>query len=1006
MLRNILATVCLAVGGTSVISQEPVDYQRDIAPLFQQHCLACHSADDQQSGLRLDLRSSMLRGGDHGLPSLVPGQPDNSFLLAVVSAAGTVAETATGQPASGSAQRDAPRMPPEGPPLSSDQIDRLRRWIAAGAPWPGQMEATAADVESQLWSLQPVRTKQTVDIHSLSSTIDRLVEEKLAAAGLTPSPPADAITQLRRVSLVLTGLPPTPEELEEFLTQAGLNMSSATSAPLPADQQRVKVAYESAVERLLSSPRYGERWAQHWLDIIRWGETVGFETNAERTNAWPYRDWVIAALNDDLPYDQFLFAQIAGDTVGQDAALGFLVAGPANLPGQIGRDEEAMRQARQDELDEVISTVSQAALGLTVGCARCHNHKFDPILQRDYYAMQAMFAGMRYGQRRWRGEQNDRWTEQLPTALQHMDAQLAHCETLRKKHHLQPPLETLVTVDFEPRLARGVRMEIAATGSGGPASLYEFEVWSAANNTNPTPTGETFQDATEGDIGAATASGKAKRHNVALASAGASAAASSFALANQSRHFDNLIDGSNDQRQAFPWEASSPGPAWIEVLFAQPAWIDRIVWDRGSTQPADFTIQVLYADDPLNASRAIVARSDERWLREDDTRAAEHVRLRGLTAPEVASVVDANARLRSARAELARLSAGPQVFAAVSIEQPEATWLLSRGDPMQRRDAVEPAIPRVLGDLGLTSDSSDVQRRTALAQHLTDPAHPLTARVIVNRVWQHHFGTGLVDTPSDFGAMGSSPTHPELLDQLSASLITSRWSLKQLHRQIVLSETFRQSNQPRDDALAIDADTRWLWRYPPRRMEAEAIRDSILLCGGNLNLHMGGPGFNLFRQRGGLADYDPLETFDEHGARRMIYAHKVRMQSVDVFGPFDCPDAGQMQPKRTRSITPTQSLGLFNSPFVWEQAQRLATRVKQVAASDADENTEAADKGTSRVATEDAVSRQIQTLFGIAYSRPASQTEIAGLHPLVATEEGLEQLCRVVLNSSEFLTIP
>jgi hypothetical protein len=371
--------------------------------------------------------------------------------------------------------------------------------------------------------------------------------------------------------------------------------------------------------------------------------------------------------------------------------------------------------------------------------------------------------------------------------------------------------------------------------------------------------------------------------------------------------------------------------------------------------------------------------------REDDTRKAEHVNLRGLSSDNIVSIVAKNAEVRTAQKELARLSAGPRVFAASFNESAGRTWILRRGDPMQRGDLVAPAIPKILGDLGLSIDEPERTRRLALAAHLTSPDHPLTARVVVNRVWQHHFGQGLVDTPSDFGQMGSRPVHPKLLDWLAADFVAAGWSLKQLHRKIALSQTFRQSSRPRADALKIDADSRLLWRFPPRRLEAEAIRDAILQVSGKLNPMMGGPGFNLFRQRGGLSGYTAIETFDPSGWRRMIYAHKIRMQSVDIFGAFDCPDAGQMKPKRTRSITPTQSLSLFNSPFVMQQARFFADRIQ------------------SEVG--DRIDDQLDRAFKIAFSRSPSDRERKKMNHLVATE-GLPQLCRVLINTSEFIYIP
>lgn len=925
LFRSCLAIICNVTLLALALSAESVDFAREVQPIFQSRCIECHGPDDQNSGLRLDRRSSMLRGGDLGEPTIVPGKPSESFLLTVIRGD----------------QDQEHRMPPEGELLSSHQTETLHRWILEGAPWPGQMDATADDIDSDLWSLQPIQTIGSEN-DSLASVIDDHIKLKLKASGLSMSPPVEAVTLLRRVSLVLTGLPPTPEEHAAYVN----------------DPDGADAAYEKAVDRLLTSPRYGERWAQHWLDVIRWAETVGFETNAERASAWPYRDWVIDSLNQDKPYDRFLFEQLAGDTTDQDAALGFLVAGPANLPGQIGRDEEAMRQARQDELDEVVRTVSEAMFGLTVGCARCHNHKFDPILQSDYYAMQAIFAGLTYGDRRLRGELNDQWTKRIPEARKQLENQSSESQSLRERLKLKPPLENLQTDEFAPVTALAIRMEIAATSDGKAPSLYEFEAWTHADD------------------------GDASSHNVALASRGATASASSYELANQTRHYDNLIDGSSDRRQAFPWVARETGPAWIQIDFAKPALIDRVVWDRGSSMPAEYVIKVL---ENGSGQWRVVADASERWLREDDTRKANDIHLSDLSGDEIELIVKTNAKLRAARAELNRLSAGPKVFAANFSSSPESTWMLHRGDPMNRRDVVVPAIPRILGDLELSDDEPEPNRRVAFAKHLTRPDHPLTSRVIVNRVWQHHFGEGLVDSPSDFGKMGSKPTHPELLDQLASGFVRGGWSLKNLHRQIVTSQTFRQSNRPRDDALMIDADSRLLWRYPARRLEAEAIRDSVLQTSGKLNLQMGGAGFNLFKQRGGLADYVALETFDEKGWRRMVYAHKIRMQSVDIFGAFDCPDAGQMNPKRTRSITPTQSLSMFNSPFVLQQAGFFADRVRGEAG--------------------DNVSDQVRQAFMFVLSRPPSDAELVRMEQLVE-RDGLVSLCRVLFNASEFLYIP
>jgi hypothetical protein len=370
-------------------------------------------------------------------------------------------------------------------------------------------------------------------------------------------------------------------------------------------------------------------------------------------------------------------------------------------------------------------------------------------------------------------------------------------------------------------------------------------------------------------------------------------------------------------------------------------------------------------------------------LHVEDRRPVGDITIDGIAPEQVEHLASLVAGIRDGKAEQGRLEAGPQVFAG-GFGTPEPTYLLRRGDPMQRQEEVEPNTPGVLGSLELSTEADDVRRREALARHLTSPDHPLTARVMVNRIWQHHFGTGLVSSPSDFGRMGEPPSHPELLDWLASEFIQGGWSVKHLHRIILASSAFRQESTPRDEALAIDADARLLWRFPPRRLEGEAIRDAILLASGSLNRDMSGPGFDFFNQRGGLSDYIPVDHDDPSGWRRMIYAIKIRMQAVDVFGPFDCPDAGQMTPKRTQSITPIQALSLWNSTFVMRQAGLLADRVRDEAGSD--------------------LSAQIDRAVWLALSRPPTEVEAERLLAL-GREHGLDQVCRVLLNTNAFLLI-
>lgn len=909
--QPIVQSIALAVFfvATSMTSMTSIAAEvQDVLPLLQRFCVDCHG----NQGDEVDLRFAQIAASQ--------------------SSKATAAWHAIGR------RIAAGEMPPEdAAQLSLEQRQRVLNWITETHGDPESVSPT------DHWALSsPVRPavpKINAPPHS-QNPIDAFVWERLRHAGLKPSPAADRRTLLRRVTFDLTGLPPTLEQVREFIH----------------DPDSLPVAYRRAVDRLLDSPHYGERWTQHWLDVIRWAESVGFETNAERQDAWHYRDWLIRSFNDDIPYDQFVRAQIIGDRTGDDAALGFLVAGPANLPGQIGRDEEAMRQARQDELDEVIRTVSQSLFGLTIGCARCHDHKFDPISQRDYYSMQAIFAGLRYGYRRLRGPINDAWTMQIPAAEQRLATLKKELESRRKAHRLRPPLanvqnETLAAVEV-----RSVRMEITATNGRSP-SLYEFEVW-----TEP--------------------GGQAASRNVALASAGATPSASSFALANQTRHFDNLIDGSIDRRQAFPWVAANNGPAWIQIDFPKSVTIDRLTWHSGSSVPIDYQIKVRNGD---TDQWSVVAHTRDRLPRADDPRDPDAVTLESVPADAVAEIFDVVGKIRKQQAELNRLRAGPQTYAASFSDAPADTRRLRRGDPMQPAEPVDPVVPAVLrNERSSNAPNDEFQRRQRLAEHLTQPDHPLTARVMVNRIWQHHFGTGIVETSSDFGRMGAEPSHPKLLDWLALELVDNQWSMKHLHRLIVTSTTYMQSSEPRREAFAVDADCRLLWRYPPRRLDAEAIRDSILLISGKLNRQMYGRGFDFFNRRGGLSDYTPKETFDADGWRRMIYAHKIRMQAVDVFGSFDCPDAGQMTPRRNRSITPIQSLGLFNSPFVVRQAEFFAQRLQSRSSGDLD--------------------AAVELAFEMALSRPPTREEASALISL-AREAGLGQVCRVIFNTSEFVYV-
>ena len=735
-----------------------VEFERHIARTISVNCLSCHNPTELSGGLDLTTSESARAGGDSG-PALVPGDPQRSNLLSRI--------------------RDG-EMPPEGKgePLSTEQVALLEGWIRRGAPWPvgralNQYEfSTETRAGLDWWSLRPVERPDVPQVDGpVQTPIDAFVLRGLAAEGLQLSPEADRVTLIRRLTFDLLGLPPTPEEVDAF--------ASDTQGD----------AYQRLVERLLDSKHYGERWGRHWLDLARYADTSGYESNILRPTAWHYRDYVIGSFNNDLPYDRFIIEQIAGDAVGVRNATGFLVCAAFDNVTFRTRNEMQRMQVRQDELHEFVNTTTQTFLGLTVACSRCHDHKFDPIRQRDYYALQAVFAGCR-----------------------HPERSITH---------------------------------------------YPFR-------------DEMKQERTE--------------------------------------------------------EESRKMIAELE--------------EEANTLPP---------------------------------------------APQSERRMEVRSQLLALKAKLNGENLNDLPYAVFLDEPHEPTYRLQRGEVGQRKEVVPPATIESLGrHLELDDDTSEQERRLALAKWIAAAENPLTARVMVNRIWQLHFGVGLVDTPSNFGAQGSRPSHPELLDWLASEFIASGWSIKQMHRLVVNSNVFRQASAPNKAAQDIDGGNRLLWRFTSRRLEAEAIRDSILHVSGKLNPQMGGAGYESLNKRA-YRSYTPNEDFGPNEWRRMVYEFRVRIETDPTFGVMDCPDGGQLCPQRNRSTTPIQALNLFNSKFVIDQSQYFANRVESEAGSK--------------------LEQQVQRAFRLAYGRLPSQEQAADCVAFVG-EHGLATLCRAILNSNEFLFLP
>lgn len=949
-LLALLAAPWIANGAGSpgVCAEETVDFERQVAPLLASRCLDCHGEHDPRGSLSLTHEEALRRGSDSG-PLISADQPDMSLLLVRL--------------------RDREMPPPEsGRSLQYAEIELLARWVRQGAPWPTGRRLSAFEFTTDRragydwWSLEPVMRPEvpvlTEGAISLRTPVDAFIASRWSAEGLRPAPVADRTTLLRRLKFDLCGLPPTPDEVVDFC---------ADDSPH---------AYEQLVDRLLASPAYGERWARHWLDVVRFAETNGFEMNQPRPNAWPYRDYVIRAWNEDRPYDQFIREQLVGDQLGADEATGFLVGGAWD---QVKSPDPLLTaQQRLEEINDMINTTGGAFLGLSLGCAKCHEHKFDPIAQYEFYGLAAIFSGVVHGERPWpraadpsRRERLAEVDEQLAATRWEQDLHEPLADPLfsggsaaaGEKAGSLPPWRPAVqprrNVDrFQPIVARWVRFKITATNSGEPC-LDELEVYSP----------------------------EAPRENLALASTGAVASASGVFAGGQLpiHQLAHLNDGQYGNSRS--WISAEMGAGWVTIELPAARVIDRVVWGRDR--------QGEYRDRLATSYQIEVAAAADTW----QTVASSHDRQQpgGVreppSAPSVPDAEDPDATLRKrlatrvAALERRResLSAEPAVYAG-QFQASVITHRLHRGEPLDPREEVSPGVPRAVPPaVTLSPTATEAQRRRALADWIASPENPLTARVMVNRLWHYHFGRGLVPTPSDFGWHGGHPSHPELLDWLASELVASGWSLKHIQRQIVTSHIYRLSSQVDTESLRRDSSNRYLARFSPQRLEAEALRDAVLATSGRLDLRMGGPGYDVFEPNDNYVRvYAPKSQFGPGEWRRMVYQFKPRMRQDATFGLFDCPDGGQMVPRRTSSTTALQAINLLNSPFVLEQSRCFAARVS-------------AEAGPEPTA-------QVDRAFALAFGRAPHPDELSAACGLLA-DHGLPAFCRALFNANEFLYV-
>jgi hypothetical protein len=985
-----VAVLFVAIGS---LAAADVTFEKDVRPILERNCLGCHNDNESKGGLSLSTLASALKGGDSG-PAFASGQPDASELFAQVSGS-------------------EPAMPKDRPPLTAAELAVLREWIAAGAKWPDGAKLRDRRFDpSQWWSFQPLGRPPVPEIPatlgvSSDHPIDRFILSRLAEKSLTPSPEADRRILIRRLSYDLLGLPPSPEEVVAFVADADPR------------------AYEKLVDRMLQSPWYGERWARHWLDVVHFGETHGYDKDKTREHAWPYRDYVIRAMNEDRPYARFIQEQIAGDVLFPEdrnglEGPGFISAGPWDFIGHAEVPEEKTdgKIARHLDRDDMITNTIQTFTSLTVQCAQCHDHKFDPITQEDYYSLQAVFAALDRTERRYDAD---------PAVAQQRREFAGRRAMLVSR---QGEIEQRVVQKAGPRLKelndQIAAMEKAPAGQhplaaqfgwhSGISSQQDSAKWVQVVLAQPTSVATVVLNPCRDDFNnIGDGFGFPARYRVEVSS---------------DPKFEQDIRLVSDQTAV---DAPNPKLQPQQVAVGgDPIRVVRVTAIHLAPRLNDFIfslaeLQILDAEGKSLAGGAEVQSLDSieaapRWRRTNlidgyypgiadsgsnlATLKEERDRLResALAAEDKATLAAIQKDLASVDVQLAALPAqlltyvgaihtGQGNFRGTGPDggKPRSIRLLNRGNVQSPGPEVEAGAISFFSNLRPrfteADEQSDGGRRAALSRWITDPQHPLTWRSAVNRVWHYHFGRGLVETPNDFGRNGGLPSHPELLDWLAVEFRDGGGSLKSLHRLIVTSRTYRQvSTSDPQNALA-DSENRFLWRMNRRRLDAEAVRDSVLAISGKLDLTMYGPSFKDFviekPEHSPHYEYHLFDPNDARGHRRSVYRFIVRSQPQPFMTTLDCADPSMQVDRRNESLSPLQALALLNNDLMLAMSEHFAARLAAEAQS---------------------LNGQIDRGFRLAVGReptPEQRDLLVGY----AREHGLRNACRVLFNLNEFMFV-
>lgn len=893
----------------------------------------------------------------------------------------------------------------------SQNLKRALIWLSCVATFTVALSAEER-AGRDWWSLQPLKVQEAPSL--ASNAVDAFILERLKKENLRPSTKASPRVQIRRLYFDLIGIPPTPAQVSAF------------------EKNPTDAAYRAIVDELLASVHYGERWGRHWLDVARFGESDGFERNTPRNNLWPFRDWVIKALNADMPYDEFVRMQIIGDLIkpGSEgkSAVAFLAAGLHNTV--VGGSEFMKKTARQDELEEIAGAVGQTFVGLTTNCARCHDHKYDPISQKEYYQLTSALGGVYHGEQQVKETVDAEKLAEREKALKQAEEKIAAIEKVARDKVLA---------------ARKSAPDASRPKAPKPYASWEFEgnlrdstgklhgeAVGAAHVENGSlvlngrdayvKTVSLDQDISEKTLEAWAVLQNLNQRGGALISL----------QTLNGNGFDAIVFGERTPRA---WMAGSDGfrrskvsggpveseadkkPVHVAIVYGRDGTITRyrngVPYDRayktGFAKYGKGSSHVIFGlrhgtgagSGRMLAGRILRAQLYDRALSPAAVAASAGVESDFVSEEELVAVLDKGqsaerltliARAGTLREEVNRhkSSGKRKIYTVAARGNPGVTRILNRGHALQPREAVSPgAIAAVVGpvaDFGLHENAPDAERRKKLAEWITHPQNPLFTRVIVNRLWHHHFGTGLVATPNDLGFNGGEPSHPGLLDWLAAELKRNGYRLKHMHRVMVTSSAYRQSSAPSAQGMASDADNRLLWRKSPVRLDAESLRDSMLLVSGKLNRQMGGPGFRdvSIKPLDGTTYYTPFDKEDSALNRRTVYRFSPRGRRSAILDAFDCPDPSTAAPRRSVTTTPLQALALLNNAFVLRMSEGFAARLVREAGQD--------------------ITGQVNLAYALAYGRkPDAEEKKLGVS--LVSGHGMDALCRVLFNSNEFVVI-